>query len=196
MVALWLAVVHCNVLTLLPHDAPPNQKMHHFFGVVSLLVGAWLLVSGLGQTPIISKAEATSPTTSNPYTAASGQAIPTVEEEAGIPWQRSFVAAQTLAKATGKPIFIDFFASWCANCIAFKKEAASNKALNEALRNKAIPVKLVDKEPEFEQFREHPEHRQLKIGLPYFAILSPDGKLLWSGTDYTATAKMVEILTN
>jgi thiol:disulfide interchange protein DsbD len=196
MVALWLAVVHCNVLTLLPHDAPPNQKMHHFFGVVSLLVGAWLLVSGLGQTPIISKAEATSPTTSNPHTAASGQTIPTVEEEAGIPWQRSFVAAQQLAQQTGKPIFIDFFASWCANCIAFKKEAASNKALNEALRNKAIPVKLVDKEPEFEQFREHPEHRQLKIGLPYFAILSPDGKLLWSGTDYTATAKMVEILTN
>jgi len=159
-------------------------------------VGTWLLMSGLGQTPIISKPEATSPAVANQNPAAPGQAMPAVEEEAGIPWQRSFVAAQQLAKATGKPIFIDFFASWCANCIAFKKEAASNKALNEALRNKAVPVKLVDKEPEFEQFREHPEHRQLKIGLPYFAILSPDGKLLWSGTDYTATAKMVEILTN
>jgi len=66
--------------------------------------------------------------------------------------------------------------------------------LNQALREQAVAVKLVDKEPEFEKFREHPEHRLLKIGLPYFAILSPDGKLLWSGTDYKATDKMISVL--
>jgi thiol:disulfide interchange protein DsbD len=54
----------------------------------------------------------------------------------------------------------------------------------------------VDKEPEFEKFREHPEHRQLKIGLPYFAILTPKGELLWSSTDYKATEKMVAILSS
>ena len=94
-----------------------------------------------------------------------------------------------------KPIFIDFYASWCANCTAFKEEVANNHALNEALRNTAIAVKLVDQEPEFEQFREHPDHRHLKIGLPYFAILNADGSLKWSSTDYKATSKMVEVLT-
>ena len=93
-----------------------------------------------------------------------------------------------------KPVLIDFYASWCANCAAFKEEAANNVALNQALREKAIAVKLVDKEPEFEAFRENPEYRPLKIGLPYFAILSPEGKLLWSGTDYKATDTMVAML--
>lgn len=76
----------------------------------------------------------------------------------------------------------------------FKNATKTNAALNEALRTKAVPVKLVDKEPEFEKFRENPTHRQLKIGLPYFAILKPDGSLLWSGTDYQATDKMIAVL--
>jgi thiol:disulfide interchange protein DsbD len=115
----------------------------------------------------------------------------TVQKEAGISWYRSYEAAKKVAKETGKPIFIDFYASWCANCTEFKKESANNVELNQALREKAIAVKLVDKEPEFEKFRENKEHRQLKIGLPYFAIISPDGKLTWSGTDYKATQKMI-----
>jgi thioredoxin:protein disulfide reductase len=96
-----------------------------------------------------------------------------------------------VAQQTGKPIFIDFYASWCANCTEFKKESASNERLNHALREKAIAVKLIDKEPEFEKFRASQEHRQLKIGLPYFAIITPEGKLAWSGTDYKATQKMI-----
>jgi thiol:disulfide interchange protein DsbD len=192
MVAVWIAVVNFHVLTLMPVDAQPNEKMHHYFGVLSLILGVWLIVAGLGQTPIIPAAQA------NVIVAAAegGQKATTagIQVEAGISWYRNFDAAQKVAKETGKPIFIDFYASWCANCTAFKAEAANNASLNQALREKAIAVKLVDKEPEFEKFRENPEHRQLKIGLPYFAILSPEGKLIWSGTDYKATEKMVSVL--
>lgn len=191
MLAVWIAVVHCNVLSLLPADAQPNRKMHHYCGVMLLVIGIWLVVSGLGQTPIITTAHANSIAVEN----SQNTATPAIQEEAGISWYRSFAAAQQVAQQTGKPIFIDFYASWCANCIAFKAEAANNSQLNQALREKAVAVKLVDKEPEFEKFREHPEHRQLKIGLPYFAILSPDGKLLWSSTDYQATEQMVAVLT-
>ena len=193
MVAVWIAVVHCNVISLLPADAMPNEKMHHYLGVMSLIIGVWLVVAGLGQTPIIASAHATEVVA----VSGSGKAVNlTIQEEAGISWYRNFEAAQKASKETGKPIFIDFYASWCANCTAFKAEAANNAALNQALREKAIAVKLVDKEPEFEKFRENPEHRQLKIGLPYFAILSPDGKLIWSGTDYKATEKMISVLSS
>jgi thiol:disulfide interchange protein DsbD len=34
----------------------------------------------------------------------------------------------------------------------------------------------------------------LKIGLPYFAIVKADGSVLWSGTDYQATEKMIAVL--
>jgi len=194
MLAIWIAVVHCNVLTLLPQDAAPNQKMHHYCGLMSLIIGGWLVVAGLGQMPFIKNAEANMIAgNSRQITTGSASAI---QEEAGIAWHRSYAAAQKLAVQTGKPVFIDFYASWCANCIAFKEETVHNKALNDALRNNAIAVKLVDNEPEFEKFRAHPEHRQLKIGLPYFAILTPDGLVAWSGTDYKATQKMVSILTH
>lgn len=192
MLAVWIAVVHCNVLSLLPADALPNQKMHHYCGVMSLIIGAWLLVAGLSQTPIITTAHADNMAVANH--AASASSI--IQEEAGIAWYRDFDAAQKVAQQTGKPIFIDFYASWCANCIAFKAETANNTQLNKVLREQAVALKLVDKEPEFEKFRELPEHRQLKIGLPYFAILTPKGELLWSSTDYKATEKMITVLSS
>jgi thiol:disulfide interchange protein DsbD len=186
---IWIAVVHCNVLSLLPHDAQPNHKFTHFIGVISLLIGGWLIVSGFGHLPILQKSDEKTACAIESLNAAE-----VIETEAGIDWYRSFDAAQKLAQQTGKPIFIDFYASWCANCVEFKKSTETNTALNEALRTKAIAVKLVDKEPEFEKFRENPAHRQLKIGLPYFAIIKTDGSILWSGTDYQATDKMIAVL--
>ncbi|MFI3195946.1 MAG: cytochrome c biogenesis protein CcdA [Methylococcaceae bacterium] len=189
LVSIWIAVVYCNVFSLLPADALPQQKMQHYCGVISLLLGSWLVVASLSHTPIgtITPSAALMP--------ANATANTLTEQEVGVTWYRSYAQAQKIAQATGKPIFIDFYASWCANCTAFKEEVANNHALNEALRNTAIAVKLVDQEPEFEQFREHPEHRHLKIGLPYFAILNADGSLKWSSTDYKATSKMVAVLT-
>jgi len=189
VVAVWIAVVHCNVLSLLPENAQPNQKMHHFCGVMSLIIGACLIVVGLGKTPIIPMAQA------NGLVAVNEQGGKLVaQEEGGISWYRNFEAAQKVAQQSGKPIFIDFYASWCANCTAFKEEVAHNQKLNQVLREHAVAVKLVDQEPEFEKFRSQTEHRQFKIGLPYFAILSSTGQLIWSGTDYKATAKMMSIL--
>jgi thiol:disulfide interchange protein DsbD len=192
LVAIWIAVIHCNVFTLLPANVSPNQKMIHFCGVLAMILGGWLMVAGLSQTPIMSQASANNPGNTEQVTSTKSS----VEQEAGISWYRNFASAQQLAKQTGKPLFVDFYASWCANCVAFKAEAANNPMLNQAIREHAVAVRLVDKEPEFEEFKENPEHRQLKIGLPYFAILSAEGKLLWSSTDYTATDKMAAILLN
>ena len=184
----WIAVVHCNVLSLLPADAQPNHKFKHFMGVITMLIGVWLVVTSFGHLPILKSA------LKSAVTSEASNTTKLIEIDAGISWYRNFDAAQKLAQQSGKPIFIDFYASWCANCVEFKNATKTNAALNEALRTKAVPVKLVDKEPEFEKFRENPTHRQLKIGLPYFAILKPDGSLLWSGTDYQATDKMIAVL--
>ncbi len=192
MLAVWIAVVQCNVLSLLPGDAQPNRKMHHYCGVMALVIGIWLIIAGLGQTPIITTAHANDAGLGKSQNTAS----PAIQEEAGISWYRSFDAARKMAQQSGKPIFIDFYADWCANCIAFKAEVAHNLRLNQVLKEKAVAVKLVDKEPEFEKFRADREHRQLKIGLPYFVILSADGELIWSSTDYKATEKMVAVLIN
>jgi thiol:disulfide interchange protein DsbD len=184
---IWIAVVNFNVLSLLPHDAQPNHKFKHFMGVMMMLIGVWLVVMSLGHLPIFSSALRTA-------VASENTTIELVENDAGIAWYRKFDVAQQIAQQSGKPIFIDFYASWCANCVAFKEETRNNKALNEALRTQAIAVKLVDKEPDFETFRENPIHRQLKIGLPYFAIIKADGTILWSSTDYQSADNIIDVL--
>ncbi|KJV06182.1 protein-disulfide reductase DsbD family protein [Methylocucumis oryzae] len=187
LVLIWLAVMHSNIFSPLSGDAEGLAKIQRFNGVLASLIGAWLVTSSLSSLTI-------APKSSSPIASACptlSKNTEAVHEEAGIQWHKSYVAAEKLARATGKPIFIDFFASWCANCVAFANETASNKLLNETLKSKAIAVKLVDNEPEFEQFRADPQHRQLKIGLPYFVIISPAGKIMWSGTDYKATTTMV-----
>lgn len=199
LLIVWLAVVHCNVLTILPEGAQPYQKMIHYFGVITLIVGGWLVIVSLGQLPFVQFKATTLPGLSAASACTDPEtdsAMPPIEQEAGISWYRSFATAQKVAQATHKPIFIDFYASWCANCVAFKAETANNTALNKALHEQAVAVKLVDKEPEFESFRENPSYRSLKIGLPYFAILNANSKLVWSGTDHTATQQMIDILNN
>jgi thiol:disulfide interchange protein DsbD len=189
MIGVWVAIVHCEILTLLPEDALPPQKLQRFLGTISLLIGGWLLITSLGQFPLIQNVNASVKNTSISKTEAT-------ENLAGITWYRNFADAQKVAQQTGKPLFIDFYASWCANCLAFAQETSTNQALNQTLRNNAIAVKLVDQEPDFETFRGKSEHRQLKIGLPYFAILNPDGSTIWSGTDYQASEKMISVLKN
>jgi Thiol:disulfide interchange protein len=56
LLTVWIAVVHCNVFSVLPADAQPNRKMHHYCGVISLVIGGWLMVTGLGQTPLMAAA--------------------------------------------------------------------------------------------------------------------------------------------
>ncbi len=191
MLAIWFAIVHCNILSATPTNAAPSEKLHRFCGVIALLSGGWLFIASMEQMPIVNGASAVALNEEQNAIAVSRQ---TQEIEGGIPWYRDYAQAQQAAKTSGKPIFIDFYASWCANCAAFKEETIHNKALNLALREKVIALKLVDGEPGFEKFRNNHEHRPLKIGLPYFAILTPEGKLVWSGTDYTATGTMLHTI--
>ena len=186
LVILWIAIVHLNILGDAGPDQHPTRKLSRFAGVLSLILGAWLLVSGLNQVPMMGVANANIP--------VQVQSAEPVASEGGIVWLHSFAEAKEAARLSGKPIFIDFYASWCANCLAFAKETVNNASLNKALREQAITLKIVDNTPEFEKFKQSPEHRQLKIGLPYFAILDSHGVLQWSGTDYQATQTMIKVL--
>ncbi len=188
LLILWIAIVQFNILESGAHDQHPTRKLAKFTGVITLILGSWLFISGLNQVPLVSNAGA------NTGNFQAGINAKQVQSEGGIIWLHSLDEAKKQAKATGKPIFIDFYASWCANCLAFAKETVNNHELNKALRELAIPLKIIDKTPEFEAFKQSPEHRQLKIGLPYFAILNSEGELQWSGVDYQATATMIRVL--
>ena len=113
-----------------------------------------------------------------------------VEFSGNLRWLRDFPLAQERARIEGKPLFVDFYASWCANCKAFQHLAESNDQLNSALQQ-AILVKIYDTDEIFETFQRDVNYPELGgVGgqpfLPLFAIYSDQGALHWKGQDYRA----------
>ena len=116
-----------------------------------------------------------------------------VEENENLSWYRNKELTFQIAKREQKKIFIDFYADWCLNCKEFEKLTISNKELNSAL-SKVILYKVYDTDKEFNEFAEETRFSELKIGLPFFAILDPTGKLLYKTTDYLAIQEMIQAL--
>lgn len=112
---------------------------------------------------------------------------------AGLTWYLNRQDAVAEAKRTGRPIFVDFFAHWCANCKEFERRVASDVALNAAL-GKAVLLKIQDTDPEFKEFQADPRFPELKVGLPFFAILDSGDQLLYKTSDFTRTSEMILFL--
>ena len=123
------------------------------------------------------------------------RASPLVEAHEDLQWWRDFPLAQQRAKAEQKPVFIDFYATWCANCQAFQHLTVSDAQLNAAL-HEAILVKICDTDPVFRTLQQDSHYPELRgVGgqplLPLFAIYSPQGALVWKGQDYQAIQTIV-----
>jgi thiol:disulfide interchange protein len=88
-----------------------------------------------------------------------------------IQWITSISEAQKLSKSTGKPIFVDFFATWCPPCKMLESQTYPNaKVVAES--QKWIMVKVdTDKQVEV-------AGRYGITNLPTLAVLDSNGKPL------------------
>lgn len=93
------------------------------------------------------------------------------------------VQALKAARADGRPVFVDFYASWCKNCSAMEHTTFAAAAVKERLAGYHV-VRLQTEHPNQSPAKEVLDHFQV-LGLPSFVVLQPERE----GAPATAAAR-------
>ncbi len=169
---------------------PQHLQLRRACGIILLVVGIHFLYNGLGRAGILIDRSSSAQLASSTASPAED-----IETHGNLQWWRNVSAARQLARQELKPVFVDFYATWCANCKAFNRLALQHKELNRALQQ-AVLIKVYDTDPDFKTFQQDQRLPELRgVGgqpfLPLFAIYSPQGEFLWKGQDYQAANTMI-----
>ena len=116
-----------------------------------------------------------------------------IPEGAHIPWTETFASAREHAKQTGKPLLVDFGASWCGACGELERETFSDpRVVRESQRfiNVRVDLSPGQKTPEKEQLLASYEQR----GLPLVVLHNSDGSEAARVTGFMEADKFLEVM--
>ncbi|MCX8063786.1 MAG: thioredoxin family protein [Candidatus Hydrogenedentes bacterium] len=134
-------------LTLMPKPGKWTEYVKYAFGVLLILISIYY-----------------------GYTAYTIYTVKRVEETSS-DWYTSLEPGLEESQKTGRPLIIDFWATWCKNCIVMNKRVLTQPEVKEKLSG-FVKVKFQAENPNSPEIRDVLEHFQV-LGLPTFIILSP-----------------------
>ena len=94
--------------------------------------------------------------------------VAAMEEEG---WHTSLAAGLEESLETGKPVFIDFWATWCSNCLYMNRTTFQDEAVLERFEDYVL-VKYQAEQPRQSPHRELLDHFNY-VGLPLYVVLEP-----------------------
>lgn len=94
------------------------------------------------------------------------------QEAASHGWETSLEAGLAKAKAEGKPVLIDFWATWCKNCLVMNETTLKDPEVLQRLDG-YVKIKYQAENPSASPVKEVWEHFKL-VGLPTYILLKPE----------------------
>jgi thiol:disulfide interchange protein len=140
---------------LLPRPGAWMVRVKHLFGVFILAAAAYYAWQAYVLSPLGARSAPTE----------------TAVADGGVPWRSDLAAALAEAAAEGRPVFIDFWASWCKNCQAMDRTTFRDPAVQDRLRE-VVPVKFRAENPADPATKAVLDHFGV-LGLPTFVVLLP-----------------------
>ncbi len=144
-------------LSFLPKPGGWMDLVKKGMGVFIILMGAYYLYTAYGiyQERNVDRAEVSA----------------SAKEAAEQGWETSLEAGLAKAKAEGKPVLIDFWATWCKNCLVMNKTTLKDERVLKALDG-YVKIKYQAESPDVSPVKEVWEEFKL-VGLPTYVILKP-----------------------
>jgi cytochrome c biogenesis protein CcdA/DsbC/DsbD-like thiol-disulfide interchange protein len=97
-----------------------------------------------------------------------------VQEMLSKGWTNSLAAGLERAERENKPVLIDFWATWCKNCLTMDKTTLENPEVTAALKD-YVKIKFQAEDPDAEPARSVMA-RFNAVGLPTYVILKPNAE--------------------
>jgi thiol:disulfide interchange protein DsbD len=182
---LLLAVLLMSALALyllgvfrLPHDVPVKRRAISGRTLVALLalLAALYFARGLAGRTLDSWTESFLPPSG--YAGADGASHELIA------WRDDLAAAKQEARASGRPLFVDFTGVTCNNCRKVEKTIFVDAGFAEAIAARAVPVRLyTDRQAPPEVKAADAANRALmeqigSVTLPLYVLMSADGEVL------------------
>ncbi len=109
-----------------------------------------------------------------------GAVSSSVEEKLAAGWTASLADGLAQAEREQKPVLIDFWATWCKNCLTMDKTTMADAEVTAALAN-YVKIKFQAEDPDLEPAKSVMA-RFRAIGLPTYVLLRPAGAAVPGGT--------------